>query len=49
MIGPASETVMIDGKEYFEAEPMKQHLRELRAALARCEIRCAEANQKFSK
>jgi hypothetical protein len=39
------KTVTIDGKRYFPAEPMEQHLRDLRAALARCEIRCAEANK----
>ena len=38
MIGPPPNPVTIDGKEWFPAEPMKQHLRDLREALARCEF-----------
>ena len=42
-IGPPPKPIMQpDGKEYFEAEPIREHLRELRTALARCEFRIAD-------
>ncbi len=41
-IGPPPKTITLLGKEYFEAEPIREHLRELRTALARCEFRIAD-------
>ena len=37
MIGPPPKTIILLGKEYFPAEPMKQQLRDLRAEIARLE------------
>jgi hypothetical protein len=37
MTYPPPNPVIINGKEWFPAEPMKQHLRDLRAEIARLE------------
>jgi hypothetical protein len=39
--GPPKSITLL-GKEYYDAEAMKQHLRDLREALARCEFRVAD-------
>lgn len=42
-IGPPPKTIIQpDGKEYYEAEAMKQHLRELRAEIARLQYSVQE-------
>jgi hypothetical protein len=42
MIPKPPDPILIDGKEYYEAEPMKSHLRHLRADLARAQYAAAD-------
>jgi hypothetical protein len=38
IVGPPPKMITLLGKEYYEAESMKQHLRDLREKIARTEM-----------